>query len=56
MEQWSSKLERDVRLREGFDGAGPVAERLSSCALLQWPRVSQVQIPGTDMAPLVKPC
>ena len=36
-------------------GAGPVAEWLSSRALLGWPRVSLVQILGTDMAPLVRP-
>ena len=35
--------------------AGPVAEWLSLCGLLWWPRVSQVQILGTDMAPPIKP-
>ena len=33
-------------------GAGSVAEWLSSCAPLQRPRV---QIPGADMAPLIRP-
>ena len=33
-----------------------MAEWLSSHTLLQWPRVSPVQILGTDMAPLIKPC
>ena len=33
-----------------LDGAGPVAEWLSSCALLRQPRVSPVQILGADMA------
>ena len=37
-------------------GADPMAEWLSSHALLQWPRVSLVQILGVDMAPLIKPC
>ena len=35
-------------------GAGPVAEGLSLCALLQWPRVSPVLILGADMIPLIK--
>ena len=37
-------------------GAGPMAEWLSSHTPLQQPRVSQVQILGVDMAPLIKPC
>ena len=32
-----------------------MAVQLSSHALLRWPRVSQVQILGADMAPLIKP-
>ena len=36
-------------------GAGPVAEWLSSCALLRRPRVSLVQILGADMVPLLRP-
>ena len=36
--------------------AGPVAEWLGSCALLQWPRVSPVQILGVDLALLIRPC
>ena len=34
----------------------PMPEWLSSCALLQWPRVSPVWILGADMAPLIRPC
>ena len=37
-------------------GAGPMAEWLSSQALLQWPRVSLVRILGVDMALLIRPC
>ena len=37
-------------------GAGPVAEWVSSRTLLQWPRVSPVQILGMDMTPLIRPC
>ena len=37
-------------------GAGPVAEWLSSCALLWQPRVLLVRILGADMAPLIGPC
>ena len=37
-------------------GVCPVAERLSSCTLLWWPRVSLVWIPGTDLALLIKLC
>ena len=36
-------------------GAGPVAEWLSSPALLQAARVSLVRILGADMALLIKP-
>ena len=39
-----------------MEGAGPVAEWLSLCALLWQPRVSQIQILGADMAPLIRPC
>ncbi len=31
-------------------GPSPMAKWLSSCAPLQWPRVSPVRILGTDMA------
>ena len=37
-------------------GAGPVAKWLSLSALFPWPRVVLVQILGTDMALLIKPC
>ena len=37
-------------------GAGPVAEWLSSRALLRQSRVLPVWILGADMAPLVEPC
>ena len=36
--------------------ASPVAEWLSSHALLRQPRVSLVQILGADLALLIKPC
>ena len=36
-------------------GAGPVAEWLSSHALLWWLRISLVRILGADMALLIKP-
>ena len=36
-------------------GAGPVAEWLSSRAPFQQPRVLLVQILGTNMAPLIRP-
>ena len=38
------------------NGAGPVAEWLSSRALLQQPRVLPVWILAMDMALLIKPC
>ena len=44
------------RAQELLRGAGPVAKWLSSCALLWQPRVLLVQILGTDMALLIKPC
>uniref|UniRef100_A0A9L0IEY9 Proteasome subunit beta type-4 n=1 Tax=Equus asinus TaxID=9793 RepID=A0A9L0IEY9_EQUAS len=45
------------RVRRGsVIGPAPMAEWLSSCAALQRPRVSLVQILGADMAPLIKPC
>ena len=37
-------------------GASAVAEWLSSCAPLQRPRISLVQILGPDMAPLIRLC
>ena len=37
-------------------GAAPVAQWLSSCAPLWRPRVSPVQILGTEVAPLVELC
>ena len=39
-----------------FWGASPEAEWLSLHAPLQQPRVSPVQILGTDLALLIKPC
>ena len=39
-----------------YSGAGPVAEWLSSRALLQRPRISPVRILGGDLALLIKPC
>ena len=50
--QFNLKL-RDLHVSELLKkisfGASPVAEWLSSCALLQWPRISPVQILGTDL-------
>ena len=40
-------------LRKKNVGAGPVAEWLSSCTLLQQPKV---RILGADMALLIRPC
>ena len=51
--EWARTLQH---LESGVYGDGPVAERLSSCTLLRWPRVSLVRILGTDMAPLIRPC
>ena len=56
------KEERERKFIEGGKGkdlvfgAGPVAEWLSSLALLQPPRVSPVRILGADMALLIRPC
>ena len=45
----------DFWLKTPSSGAGPVAEWLSSCALLRWPRVSPVPILGADTALLFRP-
>ena len=45
-----------VLIREHRQGAGPMAEWLSSRTLLQQPGVLLVQILGMDMAPLLRPC
>ena len=37
-------------------GAGPVAEWLSSQALLRWPGVLRVRILGMDMVPFIGAC
>ena len=42
--------------KNGGAGAGPVAEWLSSHALLGRPRVSQVRILDADLALLIRPC
>ena len=44
--------EKDTKEARGC----PVAEWLSSHALLWQPRVLQVRILGLDMAPLIRPC
>ena len=44
-----------IELEKQVLGAGPVAEWLSSRALLQRPRVSSVWILGPDMAPPIRP-
>ena len=49
------KLLGFVQSKEVHLGASPVAEWLSSCTLLRWPRVSPVRILGTDMALLIEP-
>ena len=46
----------NIKNNKGGGGRGPVAEWLSSCAPLRWPRVLPVQILGTDLAPFIKPC
>ena len=53
-----SKRKRRAKTLSNKDkcAAGPMAEWLSSRALLQWPRVSPVQILGADMAPRIRPC
>ena len=43
-------------LDQEFIGSGPMAEWLSSRALLRRPWVSLVRILGTDMALLLQPC
>ena len=43
-------------MRMWFRGAGPGAEWLSLHALLWQPGVSPLQILGTDLALLIKPC
>ena len=43
-------------LRWGVWGTGLMAEWLSSCAPLQWPRVLPARILGADMVPLIRPC
>ena len=47
---------QSVVVDQDTGGAGPMAEWLSSLALLRWPRVSLVRILGGDKAPLIKPC
>ena len=42
--------------KRGNSGSGLMAKWLSSCALLQQPRVSLVWILGADMALLIRPC
>ena len=60
LKQTRKKKDRDNKYRgtktEVTIGAGPVAEWLSSCTLLQQPRVSLVWILGADRALLIKPC
>ena len=48
------RLSREMEMLK--EGAGLVAEWLSLCALLQWPRLSPVRILGVDMALLIRPC
>ena len=44
------------KFQKVVQGASPVAEWLSSQALLRWPRILLVWILGTDAALLIKPC
>ena len=55
---WSMHLRSLKKVTELKDASrvGPVAEGLSSRALLWWPRVLPVQILGADLAPLIRPC
>ena len=48
--------EENMRLKYIILGTGPMAEWLSSRPPLWLPRVLPVQILGTDIAPLVRPC
>ena len=52
MKRWR-KAQIKVKIQKA--GAGPVAEWLSSCAPLWWPRVLLVRILGVDMASLIRP-
>ena len=54
--EFVSPVELVVLARCPSQGAGPVAEWLSSRTPLQQPRALPVRILGTDMAPLIKPC
>ena len=56
MEWGGCTMEKKILSKKHNPGAGPVADWLSSLALLQRPRVSLVRILGADMAPLIKPC
>ena len=47
---------KQISCKKMFSRAGPVVEWLSSHAVLWWPSVPPVRIPGADMAPLIKPC
>ena len=42
------------RSKMALEGAVPMAEWLSSCTLLRWPRVLPIRILGMDLAPLIK--
>ena len=44
------------KVENNAKGVGPVAEWLGLRALLWRPRVSLVQVLGTDMALLIRPC
>ena len=45
-----------VSIKKELSGASPVAEWLGLCTPLLGPTVLWVQIPGVDMAPLIRPC
>ena len=53
--RWPWSCMEWVPAKKMMGGAGPVAEWLSSHALLQPPGVSPVRILGVDVVPLVRP-
>ena len=55
MPEGDERMGQKKLFKEIMAGAGPVAEWLSSCAPLRWPRVLPVWIQSMDLAPLIKP-
>ena len=54
--QWKTNKRKDISSIKTTNEGQPMAEWLSSLALLQWPRVSPVRILGVDLALLIRPC